>query len=129
MAELAKVSPTGENSPVPVIEKKAEITIDDFAKIQLITATVTAAVKMKKSKKLLKLSIDAGIETRTVVSGIAEFYAPEELIGKKVIVVWNLKPVKLRGVLSEGMILAAEDENGKLVVVNSDELSPGSTVR
>ena len=110
-------------------EEKPEITIDDFAKISLKTALVTACEKIEKSKKLLKLTLKIGDETRTVASGIAEYYKPEELIGKKVIVVYNLKPAKLCGVESCGMILCAE-KDGRVTLVEPDPSMPdGSTVR
>lgn len=87
-------------------EHEAEITIDDFMKVELRVGTVLEAEKMKKADKLLKIQVDLGYEKRQVVSGIASYYTPEELVGQKVIVVANLKPVKLRGELSQGMILA-----------------------
>ena len=83
-----------------------EITIDDFMKVELRVAQVMEVEPVKKADKLLKLQLDLGYEKRQVVSGIAEYYKPEELVGKKVICVTNLKPVKLRGELSQGMILA-----------------------
>lgn len=111
-------------------EEKSEITIDDFAKIQFRTALVTACEKVEKSKKLLKLSLKVGDETRTVASGIAEWYKPEELVGKNVVLVYNLKPAKLCGVESQGMILCAE-KDGKLSIVSPEkgEISDGATVR
>ena len=99
-------------------EKKAEeITIDDFMKVEFKTATVTACEKVEKSKKLLKLTLKVGDETRTVASGIADYYKPEGLLGKKVVLVSNLKPAKLCGELSEGMILCAEGSDGTLSVL------------
>ena len=83
-----------------------EISIDDFFQVKLRVAEVTVAEKVQKADKLLKLTLDVGDETRTVVSGIAEWYEPEELLGKKVVLVANLKPAKLRGIVSQGMILA-----------------------
>ena len=109
------------------IEMLPEITIDDFMKVQLKVALVTACEKIEKSKKLLKLSLKIGGENRTVASGIAEYYKPEELVGKKVIVVYNLKPARLCGVESQGMILCAE-KDGKVSIIES-ELPDGSTVR
>ena len=96
-------------------------------KVQLKVALVTACEKIEKSKKLLKLSLKIGGENRTVASGIAEYYKPEELVGKKVIVVYNLKPARLCGVESQGMILCAE-KDGKVSIIES-ELPDGSTVR
>ena len=110
-------------------EEKPQITIDDFAKISLKTALVTACEKIEKSKKLLKLTLKVGDETRIVASGIAEYYKPEELVGKKVVIVYNLKPAKLCGVESCGMILCAEN-NGKVTLIEPDSSMPdGSTVR
>ena len=82
---------------------------------------IIEAEKMPKAKKLLVLKVDTGIDKRTIVSGIAEHFKPEDIIGKKVSVVANLKPIKLRGTLSEGMILMTENADGKLVFVNPDE--------
>ena len=93
-------------------EEVSEITIDDFAKLDLRVARVIAAEKVEKSDRLLKLQLQVGEETRQVVSGIAEHYSAEELVGKDLILVANLKPVKLRGNLSQGMILAASDKDG-----------------
>lgn len=98
--------PKIEEAAAEDIEHEEEITIDDFMKVELRVGTVLAAEKMKKADKLLKIQVDLGYEQRQVVSGIAAYYTPEELVGQKVIVVANLKPVKLRGELSQGMILA-----------------------
>ncbi len=102
-------------------EIKAEIDFDDFSKIDLRTGTVTAAEKVKKANKLLKLTVDLGMENRTVVSGIAQYFKPEDVIGRKVVLVANLKPRKLKGIESQGMILMAENEKGEL-----DFVGPGS---
>ena len=99
-------------------EVKPIATFDDFQKIDLRTGTIVAAEKMKKAKKLLKLTVDVGFEQRTVVSGIAEYYQPDAIIGQQVVMVANLAPRKLRGVESQGMILMAEDADGKLVFVS-----------
>jgi methionyl-tRNA synthetase len=124
-AELEALSPAKKARP-----QKEEITIDDFAKLDLRTAVVTECEKVKKSDKLLKLQLEVGGATRQVVSGIAKDYTPEEMVGKKVILVYNLKPVKLRGVMSEGMILCGEDENGKLSLATLyDDLGEGCEVR
>ncbi len=104
------------------------ISIDDFAKIDLRVAKVIAAEKVAKADKLLKLEVDLGDERRTVVSGIAKHYAPEELIGKQIVLVANLKPVKLRGIESRGMILAAS-EGDILQVVTVDDVPVGSKVK
>ncbi len=98
--------------------QKAEITFDDFTKLDIRVGTILEAEKMPKTKKLLVLKVDTGIDTRTIVSGIAESFKPEEVIGKRVTVLVNLAPRKLRGVESQGMILMTEDEGGNLVFVN-----------
>ncbi|WP_304157241.1 methionine--tRNA ligase [Mesonia mobilis] len=104
-----------------VIPQKELIEFDDFTKLDLRVGTIVEAEKMPKAKKLLVLKVDTGIDKRTIVSGIAEHFKPEDIIGKKVSVVANLKPIKLRGTLSEGMILMTENADGKLVFVNPDE--------
>ncbi|CAG1021209.1 partial methionyl-tRNA synthetase, partial [Methylococcales bacterium] len=109
---------------------KPEIVYDDFAKIDLRVGTIIAAEKVEKADKLLKLELDMGFEKRTVVSGIAMHYKPEEIVGKQVTVVTNLAPRKMRGIESAGMILMAEDKDGKLVFVSPvDTTAPGSEVR
>ncbi|WP_100332956.1 methionine--tRNA ligase [Bacillus alkalisoli] len=117
-----KVEEVSDVSPVEKPETE-EITIDDFMKVDLRVAQVLHAEPVKKANKLLKLQLDLGYEKRQVVSGIAQFYKPEELIGKKVICVTNLKPVTLRGELSEGMILAGSHD-GKLALVSVAEGLP-----
>lgn len=108
---------------------KPEIVFDDFAKIDLRVGTIVAASKVEKADKLLQLSVDLGFETRTIVSGIAQHFEPESIVGKQVTVVVNLAPRKMRGIESNGMILMAEDANGKLHFVNpSDNINPGSGV-
>ena len=114
---------------VPKAEDVPEITIDDFMKIDLRVATVTACEPVPKAKKLLKLQVDLGYEQRQVVSGIAEHYKPEELVGQKVIVVANLKPVKLRGELSEGMILAGSHEGVLTLATVDPKLENGAKVK
>ncbi|MEQ1796495.1 MAG: methionine--tRNA ligase [Lacibacter sp.] len=100
---------------------KSEIVFDDFAKIDLKIGTILTAEKVEKADKLLKLSIDLGFETRTIVSGIALHFKPEEIIGKQVVVVANLAPRKMRGIESNGMILMAEDKDGKLIFVQPEQ--------
>ena len=91
---------------------------------------VLEAEKVPKTKKLLKLKVDTGIDKRTIVSGIAEFYKPEELIGKQVSILVNLEPKKLRGIMSQGMILCAEDADGKLSIVSPDQkVKNGSEIK
>ena len=103
-------------------EEKEKIKYEDFQKLDLVTATILEAEKVKKTKKLLKLKLDLGYEKRTVVSGIAEFYDAEEVIGKQVVLLKNLEPRKIRGIESQGMILMAEDKNGKLVFVSPENI-------
>jgi methionyl-tRNA synthetase len=108
---------------------KPEIVYDDFAKLELKAGTVTACEKVEKADKLLKLEVDLGTEKRTIVSGIALHYKPEEMPGKQVIVVTNLAPRKMKGIESQGMILTAEDSNGKLQLLKPEHaVSPGSNV-
>jgi methionyl-tRNA synthetase len=107
------------------------ISIDEFMKIKLKTAKVIACERVEKSDKLLKLTVRVGGETRTIVSGIALSFSAEEMVGKNVVIVANLKPAKLRGIMSEGMILCAEDDEKKLAIVNTDDadFKDGSVVR
>ena len=106
------------------------IKIDDFARVQLRVAEVTAAERVPKTDKLLCLTLRLGDSERTVVSGIAEYFEAQDLVGRKLIVVANLKPVKLRGIVSEGMILAAEDDSGRLALAEvPGDFPSGSTVR
>ncbi len=111
------------------IELKPEIQFDDFAKIDLKVGTILTAEKVEKADKLLKLTVDLGFETRTIVSGIALHFKPEDIIGKQVVVVANLAPRKMRGIESNGMILMAEDKDSKLHFVNPDSIiNPGAPV-
>jgi methionyl-tRNA synthetase len=114
-------------SPIP--EKKPAIQYADFEKLELRTGTVLSAEKIAKADKLLKLEVDMGFEKRTIVSGIALHFKSEDIVGKQVVVVANLAPRKMKGVESNGMILMAEDKNGKLHFVNPEEkIGEGSTV-
>lgn len=118
-----------EESKSQISNIKSEIQFDDFAKIDLRVGTIVAAEKVEKADKLLKLSVDLGFETRTIVSGIALHFKPEEIVGKQVTVVCNLAPRKMRGIESNGMILMAEDKSGKLHFVNPDnKIDEGSSV-
>lgn len=110
-------------------EKKEEIPIDDFAKVELRVGLVLESQNVEGAKKLLVSKIKIGSGVRQIVSGIAEYYKPEELVGKKVVVVTNLKPVKLRGVLSEGMILCASDDKGLCIVTPDGDIPDGAEVR
>lgn len=136
LAEVEKLVAAQKKPAEPKQEKKteetpvSEITIDDFAKVQLKVGEVIACEKVEKSDKLLHETVKIGEETRSIVSGIAKFYTPEEMVGKRVIVVTNLKPVKLRGVLSEGMILCAEDKDGNLSLIAPEKpFGSGGSVR
>lgn len=129
--EELKAANSKEEEKREIIPIKEEITIDDFDKIDLRVVKVLECEQVPKAKKLLKLKVDLGGEERQVISGIAQFYKPEELVGKYVVLVANLKPVKLRGELSQGMILAAStDDDSKLFTVSiPGELPTGSKVR
>lgn len=113
----------------PALAAAGEITIDDFAKIDLRVATVIAAERVPKTDKLIKLQVKIGDKERTIVSGIAQHYEPENLIGKNVIVIANLKPAKLRGIESRGMVLAASDGEGNLVLADAPGIASGSKVK
>ncbi|GIO97657.1 methionine--tRNA ligase [Paenibacillus lautus] len=119
---------SAESTAEPV-ELKEEIGIEDFAKVELRVAQVIAAEPVKKADKLLKLQLDLGFEQRQVVSGIAKFYTPEELVGRKVICVTNLKPVKLRGEMSQGMILAASHGDQLTLATVPDGMPNGAVVK
>ena len=106
------------------IEPKPEVTIDDFDKLQFQVGEIIACEAVKKSKKLLCSQVKIGSQVRQIVSGIKNFYSPEEMVGKKVMVVTNLKPAKLAGILSEGMILCAEDAEGNLALMTPEKEMP-----
>lgn len=126
-AEAPKAEAKKEAKPAAAAD--GEITIDDFAKIDLRVATVIAAERVPKTDKLIKLQVKIGDEERTIVSGIAQHYEPENLIGKNVIVIANLKPAKLRGIESRGMVLAASDGEGNLVLADAPGIASGSKVK
>ncbi|SMF03912.1 methionine--tRNA ligase [Paenibacillus barengoltzii] len=131
-AEAAAPAAASASTPAPAVEKpepKDEIGIDDFAKVELRVAQVLACEPVPKADKLLKLQLDLGYEQRQVVSGIAKFYKPEELVGRKVICVTNLKPVKLRGELSQGMILAASQGDQLTLATVPDTMPNGAIVK
>jgi methionyl-tRNA synthetase len=128
-AQIKKMETNTNESSNALAPVKPEIVFDDFAKIDLRVGTIVAASKVEKADKLLQLSVDLGFETRTIVSGIAQHFEPESIVGKQVTVVVNLAPRKMRGIESNGMILMAEDPNGKLHFINpSDTINPGSGV-
>jgi methionyl-tRNA synthetase len=127
VATTAPAAPAAAPAAAPVSDR---ISIEDFMKVELRTAKVLTAERVEKSKKLLKLSVDVGSEQRTLVAGIAEAYEPEALIGKTVVIVFNLKPAKLMGIESNGMVLAASPDGGKPTVVSFDvPPDPGTRVR
>lgn len=126
--EATKVANELENRVATPV--KENINFDDFMKMDVRVGTITEAEKVAKTKKLLKLTVDTGIDTRTIVSGIAEHYKPEEIIGKQVSVLMNLEPRKLKGIESQGMVLMAEDADGKLAFVSPEQaVAAGSEVR
>ena len=109
-----KAQNAAEEAAQNVTAQKEECTYDDFQKMDIRVSTILAAEKVAKTKKLLKLTVDTGIDKRTIVSGIAEHFTPEELVGRQVLVLVNLAPRELKGITSNGMILMAEDASGKL---------------
>ncbi len=124
--KLEATKKANESANKEIMAQKDTITFDDFSKLDMRVGTIVEAKKMAKAKKLLVLKVDTGLDTRTIVSGIAESFTPEEIIGKKVTVLVNLAPRALRGVESEGMILMTENEEGKLVFLNPDEDGVGN---
>lgn len=125
MEKVAALQPEPEDdNPGIDIEKKPEITIEDFDKIQLQIGEILACEEVKKSKKLLCSQVKIGSEIRQIVSGIKAYYSPEEMVGKKVVVVTNLKPAKLAGIESQGMILCAEDAEGNLALMTAEKDMP-----
>ena len=129
-ADCAKQN-TEENKKIAteIGETKSQITIDDFCKVELRVGKVLECEKVENADKLLKMSIQIGEEVRTIVSGIAMYYEPKEMVGKSVVVVANLKPAKLRGIVSEGMILCAS-VGEELAIVSPEKLiASGAEVR
>ncbi len=130
MAKEPEAAAKAGTSEAAAVEAKEEIGIEDFARVQLRVARVLAAEKVEKADKLLKLRLDVGREERTVVSGIAQWYQPADLVDRRVVLVANLKPAKLRGIVSQGMILAADDGEGNLVLVEpGGDIAVGAEVR
>ncbi len=126
----AVTAPEAEAKPAAKAEEiKPEISIDDFGKLDLRVAEIIAAERVPKTDKLMKLQVKIGEEERTIVSGIAQYYEAEQLIGRNVIVIANLKPAKLRGIESRGMLLAASDGNGNLVLADAPGIASGSRVK
>jgi methionyl-tRNA synthetase len=119
-----------ESESAEILPSKEPVTFDDFTKVDIRTATILEAEKVPKTTKLLKLKIDTGLDVRIIVSGIAEYYEPESIIGKQISIVANLEPRKIKGIESKGMILMAEDKDGKLVMVTPvDKVSNGSPIK
>jgi methionyl-tRNA synthetase len=126
---LDKKAATAPPQPT-IVPAKENISFESFAAMDIRTGTILTAEKVAKTKKLLKLSIDTGLDVRTIVSGIVEYFEPEAIIGKKVSVLVNLEPREIKGILSQGMILMAENADGKLSFVSpADEMHNGSVVR
>ena len=127
--EASKAANAAAEAAQHVAEQKAEVSFDDFDKMDIRISTIIAAEKVAKTKKLLKLTVDTGIDRRTIVSGIAEYFRPEELVGRQVPVLVNLAPRELKGIRSEGMILMAEDALRGLVMMQTDgKVTNGSQV-
>jgi methionyl-tRNA synthetase len=123
-------TPAGTPAPVASDPNAGRISIDDFMKVDMRVAKVLAAEKVPNSRKLMKLQIDVGAEQRTLVAGIAEAYEPDQLVGRSVGVVFNLKPAKLMGIESNGMVLAASPDGGKPTLVTFDgDVPAGSRIR
>jgi len=128
--KLLATKKMNEVSSAKIVPGKDVISFDDFTKVDIRTATVIEAEKVPKTTKLLKLKIDTGLDVRTIVSGIAEYYEPQSLIGKQISIVANLEPRKIKGIESKGMILMAEDKDGKLVLVSpADKVRNGCMIR
>ena len=119
--EAAAAAAAAEEAANKIEPQKAECTFDDFEKMDIRTATVLEAERVPKTDKLLKLTIDTGIDTRTIVSGIAEYYSPEEMVGKQICILANLAPRKIRGIESKGMILMARQGDGKMRFITPQE--------
>jgi methionyl-tRNA synthetase len=128
--KLLATKKSNQENGAKAAPSKPVVNFDDFSRIDIRTATILEAEKVPKTAKLLKLKIDTGIDIRTIVSGIAEHYQPEDIIGKQISIIANLEPRKIKGIESQGMILMAEDKNGKLVmVVPVDKVNNGSMIK
>ncbi len=132
-AQVAKLHQSKEDQrpqSITVAPGKDNVSFDDFSRMDIRTGTIMAAEKVAKTKKLLKLTIDTGLDTRTIVSGIAEYYEPENIIGQRICMLVNLEPREIKGILSNGMILMAEDHEGRLTfVAPTSDFHDGSTVK
>lgn len=130
IAEVVKKVEDMFAPPEIKVQEKEQIDIDEFFKSQLVVGKIIACEKVEKADKLLKSTVKIGNLQKTIVSGIAKWYTPEQMVGKNVVVVLNLKPAKLRGIVSEGMLLCAEDDKGNVVLISPEkELASGSEVR
>jgi len=130
LQKLMTIKKFNEMKEANINPSKVSISFDDFGKMDIRTATVLEAEKVPKTKKLLKLKVDTGIDVRTIVSGIAEYYEPEKLVGRQICILVNLEPKKLRGILSQGMILCSENSDGTLSIVAPDQkMNNGSEVK
>jgi len=124
-----KEGAANEAAAVIDLPAKEEITYDDFAKMQFQVGEIIACEEVPKSKKLLCSQVKIGSQVKQIVSGIKAYYTPEQMVGKKVMVLVNLKPAKLAGILSEGMLLCAEDENGDLaLMIPEKNMTPGAEI-
>ena len=119
--EKAAAEALAREAAAKIEPQKEEVTFDDFAKMDIRTATVLSAERVPKTDKLLKLEIDTGIDRRTIVSGIAEYYTPEEMVGKQICILANLAPRKIRGIESKGMILMAKRGDGAMKIVSPED--------
>ncbi len=130
ISKLESTKKANESASAKILPSKDTVTFDDFSKVDIRTATILEAEKVPKTTKLLKLKIDTGLDVRTIVSGIAEYYEPESIIGMQISIVANLEPRKIKGIESKGMILMAEDKDGKLVMVApADKVGNGSAIK
>jgi len=131
LAKLSNAKAVASIQPAKAVaEAKGNVSFEEFVKMDIRAGKILAAEKVAKTKKLLKLTIDTGLDQRTVVSGIAEFFSPEEIVGKQVSILVNLEPREIKGITSQGMILMAEDADGRLdFVAPQSAVQPGSVVR
>ena len=128
--KLESTKKVNQSESAKILPSKDPVTFDDFTKVDIRTATILEAEKVPKTIKLLKLKIDTGLDVRTIVSGIAEYYEPQSIIGRQISIVANLEPRKIKGIESKGMILMAEDKDGKLVIVTpAEKVSNGSAIK
>lgn len=130
ISKLESTKKANESASAKILPSKDPVTFDDFTKVDIRTATILEAEKVPKTTKLLKLKIDTGLDVRTIVSGIAEYYEAESIIGRQISIVANLEPRKIKGIESKGMILMAEDKDGKLVMVTpAEKVNNGSAIK